>query len=169
MKTLALAAVVAAFSVCSADADPATRDALPGFNGVAFGATFAAAKKHLGTAAKADKDPSDPKVQTLLTTAKLYGESFSVNYTFANKDRFSAAYAVARLPTGDQGACQTRWVGVLAGVEAEWGKPDANLNNLGADVPMQQVTYAFADGSELQAQLLGCLLTLDYLSPGAAG
>jgi hypothetical protein len=168
MKAIAVAVIAVVLAVTGADADPAARDALPGFNGVAFGTPLAAAKKVLGASAKAEKDPSDPTIATLLANGQFYGETFSVNYSFAAKGGFTAAYAVAHFPTGDQGACQTRWVGVLAGVEEAWGKPDANLNNLSAKVPMQQITYAFDDGSQLQAQLLGCLLTLDYLSPAAA-
>lgn len=168
VKKIALAFIVAVLAGSVADADPAARDALPGFNGIAFGTTLAAAKKILGAGAKADKDPSDPTIKTLLASGQFYGETFSVNYSFAAKGGFTAAYAVAHFPAGDQGACQTRWVGVLAHVEEAWGKPDGNLNNLSAKVPMQQITYAFGDGSQLQAQLLGCLLTLDYLSPAAA-
>jgi hypothetical protein len=168
MRAIAVALVITLFAAGVADADPAARDALPGFNGIAFGTTFAAAKKILGAGAKADKDPSDPTIKTLLASGPFYGETFSVNYSFAAKGGFTAAYAVAHFPTGNQGACQTRWVAVLAHVEEAWGKPDANLNQLSAKVPMQQITYAFGDGSQLQVQLLGCLLTLDSLSPAAA-
>ncbi len=142
-----------------------SRDTLAGFNGVAFGSTFAAVKKQLGAAAKPGTDPGDAKIKILLAKAELYGETFATNYTFASKGRLSAVYAVAALPTGDQGVCQTRWVSVMAGVEGEWGKPDANFNQLSAKIPTQTITYSFDDGAVLEAGIMGCLLTLNYLSP----
>lgn len=167
MKSFALPFALALLAAPGAHAVPA-RDTLAGFNGIAFGAQFAAVKKQLGAGAKADTDPGDAKIKILLAKAELHGETFAVNYTFANKGRLSAVYAVALLPTGDQGVCQTRWVGVLAGVEEEWGKPDANFNRLSAEIPMQTITYAFDDGAAIEAGILGCLVTLNYLSPAAA-
>lgn len=158
----------AAFAAGAAHAAP-TRDTLAGFNGIAFGTTFAAAKKQLGAGAKADTDPSDPKIKILIANVDLYGETFAVNYTFARPaGRFSESYAVAKLPTGDQGVCQTRWTNVLAGLADEYGKPDGNLNRLSASIPSQTITYAFADGAVVEAGILGCLLTLNFPSPAAA-
>jgi hypothetical protein len=168
MKTFVLVVALAVLAAPLAHADPSKRDTLAGFNGFVFGATFVSVKGSLGSAAKPDTDPGDPTIKILLAETALYGETFSVNYTFAGKGRFSAAYAVAHLPTGDHGVCQTRWVGVLARVEEQWGKPDGNLNTLGAAIPSQTVTYIFDDGAAIEAGIMGCLLTLNYLSPAAA-
>ena len=168
MRRLVLIVAVCLSAAFGAQADPAQRDALAGFDGVDFGAAFETVKKRLGANAKADTDPVDASIKILLAKASYFGETFSVNYTFAAAGNFSAAYGVAHLPTGDFGVCQTRWVKVLGRVEEEWGKPDGNLNTLGAAVPSQMITYVFGDGAMIEAGIMGCLLTLSYLSPAAA-
>ena len=164
LSVLAISCVSAA--AFASDGIPA-RDRLSGLDGVKFGMDFAAVKLELGAGARVDVDPSDPAVRVLLASRTLFGEKFSFNYTFGDRGKLSAIYASASLPTGDQGACQVRWVAVMGGVQEQWGKPDANDNQLSAKVPMQTITYQFDDGSQLEAGLLGCLLTVNYLSPMA--
>jgi len=84
--------------------------------------------------------------------------------TFTNEDRFSRLMQLSIAHWRSRGL-PTRWVGVLAGVRRN-GAARLQPHKLSAAVPMQQSLMPSPDGSELQAQLLGCLLTLDYLSPG---
>lgn len=168
MRRLAAVIVTALLAASAVKADPAKRDRLEGFNGVAFGTTFAAAKAQLGSGAKADVDSSDTKVKILLARTNLFGENFAVNYTFADKGRFSEAYAVGNLPTGDQSICQTRWIAVREQIEKAWGKPDSKDNELSRAIPSQTIAFNFGDGSLIEASLMGCLLTLIVLSPAEA-
>jgi hypothetical protein len=72
MKAFALLFVLAVFTAGVAYAAP-VRDTLIGFNGIAFGTTFEAAKELLGVGAKPDTDAR--KNNILLDNADFFGEN----------------------------------------------------------------------------------------------
>lgn len=164
MKIFALLFVLAAFTAGAAQAAP-PRDKLIGFNGIAFGTTFEAAKIKLGAGAKADTDAR--KNNILLDNADFFGEKFSVNHTFAHQNRLSQSYAIAKLSTLDHAKCLARWTNLLGRLKGEFGAPDSDSNKLSAKVQMQTVEFKFADGGVIEAMILGCLVQLSFLSPNA--
>lgn len=148
----------------------APRAKLKSFAGLTFGATYEAAQKKLGDEAKTDTDVAASRkaqVKILLKTVDLYGESFSVNFRFAKEDRLSEAYAIAKIPKGDDTACRDRWTRVREKIEAAHGKPDIDDIKLNAPVQSHAQTYKFADGAVLEASLLGCLIQITAIAPGA--
>jgi len=164
MKAFALLFVLAVFTVGAAHAAPA-RDKLIGFNGIAFGTTFEAAKELLGAGAKLDTDAR--KNNILLDNADFFGEKFSVNHTFAHRNRLSQSYAVAKQSVLDPAVCLARWTNLLGKLRREFGAPDSDSNKLSDRIQMQTVQFKFADGGVIEAMLWGCLIQLSFLSPNA--
>jgi hypothetical protein len=164
MKTFAFLFALAVFTAEAAHAAPA-RDKLIGFNGIAFGTTFEAVKELLGAGAKADTDAR--KNNILLDNADFFGEKFSVNHTFAHQNRLSQSYAVAKQSTLDRAVCLSRWTNLLGKLRREFGAPDSDFNKLSANIQMQTVEFKFADGSVIEAMIMGCLIQLSFLSPNA--
>jgi hypothetical protein len=143
------------------------RDKLGGFNGIAFGTTIAAAKLKLGAAVRADTDPSDPKIMTLLGNADLFGERFSVNYAFGDKGRFSESDATDRITTGDWVPCLAHWTNLLGQLKAKYGTPDSD-SAMNPRVQLQELSFKFADGAKINANVMGCLIMLNFQAPNAA-
>ena len=164
MNVFALLFALTIFTAGAAHAAP-IRDKLIGFNGISFGTTFEAAKKLLGAGAKADTDAK--KNNILLDNADFFGEKFAVNHTFAYQNRLSQSYAVAKPSTLVHAECLSRWSNLLGKLKREFGAPDSDINKLSARVQMQTVEFKFADGSVIEAMILGCLIQLSFLSPNA--
>lgn len=143
------------------------KDDLQGFNGVTFGTKFDAAKKQLGSRATADRDPTDAKLKILLATAELYSEQFKVNYSFDRAEKFVAAYAIADVPTGDYAICKSHWDHVRDGMVEAFGAPTNDVDRLSATVQSETVTFKFDNGNSVEASILGCLISIDFLSRDA--
>ena len=171
MKILALAAWAAVLNlVLASSVSIAAPKAQPtGFNGIAFGTSFAAAKKKLGAKAKADKSPSAPIVNTLIQSeppVALYGESFVVNYTFGTDDRLKVVYAFAKTPIGNFAVCRSHWSRITTGLKAQYGLPKDETSDIQTTTQFASSTYAFPNGNKIEALLMGCLIMLTYSAPG---
>jgi hypothetical protein len=164
----ALAAILTCALLAPAALGAPPRSRLDGVNGVPFGATFEAAQAKLGSGAKADTDPSDPKIRILLVSgAALFGEKASFNYTFGAQGKFSEAYAVAEVPTGNFAVCVARWTGMLGQMIASYGSPDVDQKStLPNQTPSETVMFKFSDGSHIDADILGCLIEVSFYAPG---
>ncbi|HVY90407.1 MAG TPA: hypothetical protein VG942_16190 [Hyphomonadaceae bacterium] len=164
----ALAVILAGALLAPAALGAPPRSKLDGVNGVSFGATFDAARAKLGAAAKADTDPSDPKIRILLVSGLgLFGEKASFNYTFDAQGKFSEAYAVADVPTGNFAVCSAHWTSMFGQMTASYGAPDtyqkATLPN---QTPSETAVFKFGDGSHIDADQLGCLIEVSFYAPG---
>jgi len=146
----------------------APRDKLDGVNGVPFGATFEAAQKQLGPRAQADTDPSDAKIRILLVLrADLFGEKVNFNYTFGDKGKLSEVYGIASVPTGDFAVCSAHWTSMFGQMTAQYGTPDTSKKaTLPNQTPSESAEFRFADGSRIEADLLGCLIQVTFYAPG---
>ena len=156
-----LAICVAAVSVTAA---AAAKEDVRGFNGVTFGTKFGTAKKQLGSSARADRDPEDATLKTLLAHAELYGEKFNVNYSFDHAETFVAAYAIADVPTGDYAVCKSHWDKVRDGLVATFGIPTNDTDRMSATIQSESIAFKFDNGNRLEASILGCLISVDFLS-----
>lgn len=163
----ALAMVLAGvlLSPLAVAAPPRTK--LDGVKGIPFGATLEAAQAQLGSAAKADTDPSDPKIRILLASGSLFGETVSLNYTFGDNGKFSEAYALASVPTGDFAVCSAHWTSMLGQMIALYGTPDTEeKKTLPNQTPSNEAVFKFGDGSHINADQLGCLIEVTFYAPG---
>lgn len=140
------------------------RDALVGFNGLAFGTTFDAAKTQLGSGAEAGENTAKPPSKTLRTKEEHFGETLSVQYVFANDGRFSAATGKIEVPSDDISDCEARWPRIVALLKDEFGEPDTEKK----DALLNQVVFNFADGAIVRANRTGCLMLITFKSPFAA-
>jgi hypothetical protein len=163
-----LAAALLILVSAQVEAAESSRKRLPGFNGILFGTPFETARQKLGPDAKADKDPADPKVNILLGQADIYGQAFTVNYTFGKKDRLSTVFAVAKMPPGDYTVCKSYWTKSLSGLKNEYGVPDSAKNQIDATIQFADVSFAFGDGATIDASLMGCLLMITYTAADGA-
>lgn len=130
--------------------------------GIALDSTLEAARNQLPTY-KVKAAPSD-KTQTQMIggPAELYGESFTVNFTFDAAGKLDAIYAIGNTPKGDFAICRTHWAPIANGVLSEFGTPTANASNLDESIPSQVVSYTFPAGETLEASILGCLIMVTY-------
>jgi hypothetical protein len=112
---------------------------------------------------KVGRDPSDP-AKTHMTggPAELYGEAFTVNFSFDAAKRLSAIYAVARTPTDDPALCRQTWANIAAGIAREFGEPTARSDERAAPIQSQIVNYRFEGGETLEASLSGCLIMVSF-------
>jgi hypothetical protein len=164
----ALAMVLAGVLLSPSAAAAPPRTKLDGVEGIPFGATFEAAQAQLGSKAKADTDPSDPKIRILLVSgASLFGETAAFNYTFGDSGKFSEAYAVANVPTGDFAVCSVHWTSLLGQMVARYGTPDTEeKKTLPNQTPSNGALFKFGDGSHIDADQLGCLIEVSFYAPG---
>ena len=118
--------------------------------------------------AKADTDPSDPKIRILLvSSASLFGETVSLNYTFGDSGKLSEVYAIANVPTGNFAVCSSHWTNLLGQMVVRYGTPDTAKNDmLPNQTPSNVAEFKFGDGSHIDADQLGCLIEVSFYAPG---
>ncbi len=162
---------VAAMVVLAGIAQARSRDRLTGFNGIAFGTKFTVAKDLLGSSFKADHDPTNHAIPILLGPAQLYGEPVEVNYYFGKADRLTRVYASGGMKrTAADGSdntqtCESMWNTMLSGLVNQYGAPDSHDSDLAnSTIPTADATFKFADGHEIDASLMGCMLIYSYTS-----
>jgi hypothetical protein len=134
----------------------------PALFGIALNTSLDAAQNSLPTY-KVKTDPSDrTKTQMIGGPAELFGESFTVNFTFDAAGKLDAIYAIGRTPKGDFGICLQHWSPIADGIVKEFGPAKTNKVDLDAPLPSQSIAYIFPAGETLEASLLGCLIMVSY-------
>ncbi|MDZ4738360.1 MAG: hypothetical protein SGJ03_00455 [Alphaproteobacteria bacterium] len=157
VSALTLSFCIFAFGV--ANAAP-VRDALAGFDGVAFGTPFDDVKKQRNAEEGTNNwSPGETWLNT--KNEQLFGEALSVQYKFDKQGLFSIATAKVDWPLDDMPFCASRFAKLVDRFTEGFGEPDTTDD----DKSVVKVIFKFKDGALIRLQHSSCVAYVSFRSP----